>query len=361
MKLTKLQLENFRNYGEYTYEFPSDKNCTVIVGENGRGKTNLLEAIHILSLGKSFRAAYHDELIKWTNNYTRCRGSVSLDEETTELEVFYEAEPAKKKNFKRNGVSLKNSEYIGSFLTVLFHPEDLNMLYLSPSLRRKYLDTVLCQTDKKYLESLIGYKKVLKQRNALLNEIREASFGGKKTDKLEDDLAAWDIEFLEFADVIIEKRSSFIKLLEDEIESAYRSISGGEEEVKIKYERSLKAPAEENLKNARKRDIFRAESSRGPHRDDLKFYINGKEISSSASRGEFRTLLLAIKMGEISYIQNKTGKNPVLLLDDVFSELDEKRKKHLLEGINGCQTIITATDTAGIGEIKENSNLVQID
>lgn len=361
MKLSKLQLENFRNYENYTYEFPSDKNCTLIVGENGRGKTNLLEAIHILSLGKSFRATVQDELVKWTNSYLRCRGEISFDDEATELEVFYELEPMKKKNFKRNGVSMKNSEYIGSFLTVLFHPEDLNMLYLSPSLRRRYLDSVLCQTDKKYLEALMEYKKVLKQRNALLNEIREASFEGRKTDKLEENLSAWDLEFLEFADVIIKKRTDFIETLEGEIESAYRAISGGEESLKIKYERGLKHPEEENLKNARKRDIFKAESTRGPHRDDLKFYINGKEISSSASRGEFRTLLLAIKMGEISYIRNKTGKNPVLLLDDVFSELDEKRKKHLLDVIKGCQTIITTTDIDGIGEIVGASNLMQID
>ena len=347
MKLTKLQLENFRNYGTYEYEFPSDKNIIAIVGENGRGKTNLLEAIHILSLGRSFRTIAQDDLIKWGNEYMRCKGEVLWEDEPLELEVFYSNSPIKQKNFKKNGVKMKNSEYIGNFLTVLFHPEDLNMLYLSPSLRRKYIDTVLCQTDKYYLEALAGYKKVLKHRNALLHKIREISFNGKNTTTLMEDLEVWDTEFLKFAEEIIKKREQFIKLLEEELGKAYRAISGGNEEIRIKYECSLAEPREENLKNTRKRDIFKAESSRGPHRDDIKFYINEKEITSSASRGEFRTLLLAIKTGEISYIQRKTSKKPVLLLDDVFSELDEKRQTHLLETMNGCQTIITSTEIKG--------------
>lgn len=361
MKLAKLQLENFRNYSSYLHEFAPDKDCTIIVGPNGKGKTNLLEAIYVLSLGKSFRALFQDDLINWDNAYMRCHCSIKRDNESLDLEVFYSNAPIRRKNFKRNGVSMKNSEYLGNLLTVLFHPEDLNMLYLSPSLRRRYLDIVLCQTDKKYLYALFKYKKVLKQRNALLHKIRETRFKGVDIKNLLADLDAWNTEFIEFADVIIQKRTKFIQLLADQIEKAYRSISGQNENISIEYQNNLQQPYQDELLSRRDKDIYRAESSAGPHRDDLKFCINGKEIASSASRGEFRTLLLAIKLGEIEYIKAKTGQNPVLLLDDVFSELDIERRKQLLNAIKGCQTIITTTDIGELAEIAQHSTCIEID
>ena len=197
MKLVKLQLENFRNYNKYLFEFDVDKDCTIFVGPNGKGKTNLLEAIHVLSLGKSFRTSSQDDLINWGQSFMRCKADLEINDEAVEVEVFYANQPLKKKNFKKNGVNLRNTEYLGNLLTVLFHPEDLNMLYLSPSLRRRYLDTILCQTDKKYMNALSKYKKVLKQRNALLHKIRETRFERGDITRLLQDLDAWDSEFLE--------------------------------------------------------------------------------------------------------------------------------------------------------------------
>lgn len=366
MKLRKIQLENFRNYSRYEYEFPEDKDITILVGPNGKGKTNLLEAIYVLSLGKSFRTILQDDLIEWEFDYMRCKCETEIDGEETNLEVFYSNYPRKQKGFKKNDVSMRNSEYIGNLITVLFHPEDLNMLYLSPSYRRKYLNILLSQTDKKYLEALTKYKKTLKQRNALLHAIREAKFTNRPMGNLEKDLDAWDTEIIEFGSRIIEKRVEFTQFLNKKLEKIYQSISGGKEKVEIVYhtrQRSGRAyecqsEYEAELIIRRDRDIRGAKTTLGPHRDDLKFVINDKEILSSASRGEFRTLLLAIKLAEIKYIKEKTGRNPILLLDDVFSELDRKRGKHLLKSIKDCQTIITTTDQESFKKLdKEGKSL----
>lgn len=388
MKLKNLKFENFRNYPNHSYEFPEGKELIVMVGKNGIGKTNFLEAIHVLSLGKSFRSLAHEDLINWEMDYLRLNAEAEIDDENCQLEVFYSSKPTRRKNFKKNGVNLKNSEYLGNLLTVLFHPEDLNMLYLSPSLRRRYVDIVLCQTDKSYLLALSKYKKTLKQRNALLAQIREAHFNpvssGSTKNALQEDLAAWDEEIIEYGSPLILKRLLFINFLNENIGKIYRNISGEKERVEIEYvskviknsdiphlkinDTKLSDSAStttnsnqltknhfnplstisqlyaDTLSSRKRQDIFRAETTAGPHRDDLFFFINGKNICSSASRGEFRTLLLALKLAEIEFIKQKTGKNPILLLDDVFSELDRKRQTHLLKAIKGCQTIITTTE-----------------
>lgn len=372
MKLTNLKLENFRNYAKFNYDFPKEKELIVIVGPNGTGKTNFLEAIYLLSLGKSFRSLVHDDLVGWDSEYLRCSADATIDDESCKLEVFYSSAPTRRKNFKKNGVNLKNSEYLGNLLTVLFHPEDLNMLYLNPSLRRRYMDIVLSQTDKNYLLSLSKYKKALKQRNALLGQLREAYFNNAKDssqEALKNDLAAWDEEIVEYGTPIISKRLEFTNFLNQHIEDVYSSISGEKERISIEYqskivtaldlakfpqEKSLTTLYEEALFSRKKHDTFKAETSIGPHREDLVFFINGKNICSSASRGEFRTLLLALKLAEIEYIKEKTGKNPILLLDDVFSELDRKRQVHLLKSIQDCQTIITTCDTSSLDDLPAN-------
>lgn len=357
MKLRKLQLENFRNYNRYEFEFPEDKNITILVGPNGKGKTNFLEAVYVLSLGKSFRTILQDDLIEWEFDYMRCKCETEVDGEKINLEVFYSNYPRKQKGFKKNGVSMRNSEYIGNLITVLFHPEDLNMLYLSPSYRRRYLNILLSQADKKYLEALSKYKKTLKQRNALLHAIREARFTNQPMGNLEKDLDAWDTELMEFGSTIIKKRVEFTQFLNKNIEKIYQSISDGKEKVEIKY-KTMTGEYEAELIIRRDRDIREAKTTLGPHRDDLKFFIDDKEILSSASRGEFRTLLLAIKLVEINFIKEKTGRNPILLLDDVFSELDRKRGEHLLNSIKDCQTIITTTDKESFKKFdKEGKNL----
>ncbi len=371
MKLSSLQLENFRNYRSYSYKFNDEKNVTILLGPNGKGKTNFLEAIYVLSLGKSFRSIMHGDMIEWEMDYMRCKGTIIQDDEEVELEVFYSITPRKSKNFKKNDVNLKNSEYMGNLLTVLFHPEDLNMLYLSPSLRRRYMNILLSQTDRKYLYALSKYNKILKQRNVLLGVIREARFGGRDTTKLKEDLDAWDTQIVEFGSQIIAKRIALVKFLIANLEKIYRSISSKKETIELIYDSKIvkrQFPAEEEIAqlyrdelfNRMERDTRSTKTSAGPHRDDLKFLIDGKDISSAASRGEFRTLLLAIKIAEIEFIKEKTGRNPILLLDDVFSELDRKRQGHLLKCIKNCQTIITTTDLENLKDVQEKAETITL-
>lgn len=361
MKLSRITIENFRNYSKYTHNFAPDKDFTIFAGPNGIGKTNFLEAVYVLSLGRSFRSIHRDDLVEWEKPYTRCKAFIDSDAGKTELEFFYSTSPARIKNFKKNGVSLKNSEYFGNLLTVLFQPEDINMIYQTPCLRRRYIDIVLCQTDKKYLRSLAGYKKVLRQRNALLKEIFKMERGGQNVDHLKEDLQVWDEEMTPFGMEIIGKRLDFVDFLNQKLPALYNEISGSGEKITVLY---LSKIAGKNyldeLFNRRSRDIQRVGTTAGPHRDDLVFYLNEKEIAHFGSRGEARTLLLALKLAEIRYIEEKTGQKPVLLLDDVFSELDRKRQQHLLGAIRGCQTIMTATDASSIEKIATDSEFAAI-
>lgn len=361
MKLRKLQLENFRSYSALSFQFPQEKNILIIVGLNGKGKTNFLEAIYTLSLGRSFRTLTHENLIKWENDYLRIKGEVLENEEDLELEVFFAKAPKRQKNFKKNQVNQKHSEYIGSLLTVLFHPEDLNMLYLSPSYRRRYLDILLSQTDKHYLFSLSQYRKILKQRNALLNQILKKRLNGNSTTNLEEDLDVWDQQIAEHGTIIIQKRQILTKAINEHLQDIYQKISGSNESIKVEYQTKLKEDYLKELQDARTKDIRRCKTTLGPHLDDLAFYIDNREIEKMASRGEFRTLLLAVKIAEIDYIKDKTQKNPLLLLDDVFSELDEQRQKHLIQIIREHQTIITTTHVENVQDLSEISQIVTIE
>lgn len=360
MKLKKLQLENFRNYHRYEYIFDPDKNATVITGPNGKGKTNLLEAIHVMSLGKSFRSVLQDDLIEWEMDYFRCLADVEAGGEAMKLEVGYSNYPSKKKVFKVNDAAVKNSEYVGTFTSVLFHPEDLNILYLSPSLRRKYMDILLSQSEKRYLQSLLKYNKSLKQRNALLQDIREQRFKGNDTKSMIDNLYAWDKEVSQFGEVLIEKRQEFTGFLNKKLTKIYQSISGDKEKITVTYVTKIANSYLQTLSERLDKDILQGRTTAGPHRDDLQFFINDKEISKTASRGEFRTLLLAIKLAEIDYLKEKTGENPVLILDDVFSELDMARQTQLLKAIKNCQAIISTTDLSNLQEMASESAILQL-
>lgn len=350
MKLVKLQIENFRNYPAYSYSFEADPAITVLVGNNGIGKTNFLEAIHVLSLGRSFRTGSKDDLVQWGKEYFRCKGEVVEDlsedissPDRTELEVFYSSFPARRRNFRFNGANTTYAKFLGNLITVLFHPEDLNMLYLSPTLRRDYLDTVLSQTDREYVVNLSNYQKVLKQRNSLLGQIREARFQGMSEEKLLLDLDVWDEELVRFGEPVVAKRKGFVDFIGTALSRHYGEISGENDAVRIEYQCNVLHDYAQAVLDRRQIDLIQAKSTRGPHRDDLCFFINEKRIDGIASRGEFRTLLLAIKLAEIDYIKQVRGVYPLLLLDDVFSELDPARQKHLLSAISGCQTIITTT------------------
>jgi|GEM_PF-183836 len=423
MKLLKLQLENFRNYKKFEMDFEKDGDIILISGENGKGKTNILEGIYMLSTGKTFRDVDNDDLLQWGMDFFILSASVAHSDkvgarahaaratETLTLQVAYSNYPRKQKNFKINDVKTPHIEYLGNFITVLFHPKDLNMLYLEPQLRRKYLNLLLSQTDKFYIEALGNYTKILKQRNALLEEISEEK-------SREDELETWDEKLAETGAVLILERKKLIKFFNGKIGGFYRKISGGKENVEIKYigtvldspndscvsdgsesadsygrspamavshdsksavidnhssdspnsAKSAPTPDLHSIKKQylkklilkRDRDLRYGTTGAGPHLEDIKFYLNGKEISTFASRGEFRTILIALKMAEIEYIEDKTKEKPVLLLDDVFSELDENRQSHLFDAIKSCQAIITAAGIANQHLSEKISRVVEL-
>lgn len=373
MNLKYLQLENFRNYKTYTLDFGAhDNNLTILTGENGIGKSNLIESIYALSLGKSFRVEKNVDLILKGENYYRVKGEIASKSEESSLEIFYSEAPQRKKNFKKNGVSISHADYIGNFLTVLFQPEDLNILYLSPHLRRRYLDVILSQTEKKYLRALTKYNKILKQRNALLKEIKIALLDedGKKAGILKDDLAVWTEEIIQYAAIITEYRIKLFNFINESLNSIYTKISGGNEALKVEYESKAKdalseEEIKENLKNyfqeKEKIEILQGRTLGGPHRDDLLFFIENNRFSGYGSRGEIRTLMLSLKLIEISYIKEKTGELPVLLLDDVLSELDFSRQKHLINEMTSCQTIISTADEQNLNKIAKDSRIINLD
>jgi len=365
MKIRKLQIENFRNHKKYEYIFSDEKNITILTGENGIGKTNFLEAIYLLSLGRSFRTLKKEKIVMWGEDFYRCKGEFERDGDAFGMENFFAHSPSKKQNFKVDGVKTSHSDFIGNFLTVLFYPEDLNILYLSPSYRRKYMDVLLSQTDKFYLNALSSYKKTMKQRNALLQEIRGKEFRREDCTKLRNDLEVWNKQLLLFGSELIQKRLELIEFLRNSLTEVYDTISGGDERIKVSYIAKVKNKEEYELmlNENNEQDILAGRTSIGPHLDDIEFKIDGIKIGDSASRGEYRTLLLAIKLAETVYIKEKTGEKPVLLLDDVFSELDTSRQKQLLNVIKDFQTIITTTDYESMEKelrISENSTLVKL-
>jgi len=388
MKLLKLQLQNFRSYA--TYSLPLTKNTLVITGENGVGKTNILEAAYFLSTGKTFRSSDQDNLIKIGMDYFLVKGKVAEEfdakdsvsesapesasessSESESLEVAYSNYPRKQKIFKVNDVATPHAKYLGNLITVLFHPKDLNLLYMEPSLRRKYINLLLSQTDREYLESLTNYTKLLKQRNALLDEIAERNVS-------ESELDTWDERLADEGAKIIFKRIEAVRILSKNLHKNYQKISGGNEDAKALYASTvtlaedvgqesadkdeqaisiIKKSFQKKLLLKRDKDIRFGTTSAGPHRDDIKFTLDDHPIEEFASRGESRTALIGLKLAEISYIEKKAKTSPLLLLDDVFSELDENRQKYLLEALKNCQSIITSVE---VPKNLENSEDIEV-
>lgn len=348
MNLQKLVLRNFRNYSEKEINFHAAVN--VIVGLNAQGKSNLLEAIHYLSIFSSFRNAKDADMVKWGQPYFFIEGLIKKNSGEYLLSLGYHLE--NKKILKVNGNPHKKiSDLLGIFNSVVFSPEDLNIVKTGPSARRKYLDREMIQLFPAYFFSLLQYQKILAQRNNLLKEIRE------KKNKQEM-LDIWDVQLTEHGSKIIKKRLDVLKKLAPLARLVHRKITDGEEELDLCYETMDQT---ENMKNyslemiqkifsqqlekKRQQEIYRGISLTGPHRDDLRLTINGIDVRKFGSQGQQRTTALSLKIAELELAKAETGEYPVLLLDDVMSELDENRRNHLLSFIgNRVQTFITTTD-----------------
>jgi len=331
MILSSLKLENFRNYNDFFFEFAP---ITVFIGPNGIGKTNIIEAVYFLSVGKSFRTRKDNEVVKWGKDFLRINGKINNDN----YEIFVSQAPEQTKNFKINSIQKKPIEFLGNLKIILFSPESMEIITGSPKNRRKFLDLILMQVDKTYLRNLIELQKILKNRNSIL-------FGIKIGKNKANELLFWNNKLIELSIYIINKRKEFINLINKNISRVYSIISREDNNLSLKYISTIEDLEyfPDILYQNQEREISESSTIYGPHRDDIKFILDGKEISSFASRGEIRSVIFALKMTELEYLRS-LGSVPLILLDDIFSELDEERREKLTEIIKNEQVIITSTD-----------------
>jgi len=335
--LKRLSLTNFRSYSSFDITFESP--LTIIIGPNAVGKTNLLESIFLASTTKSFRA-HDDELINFGESFYKIRAEYG--DRSSEIRYVVEND-SHRKIALISDIKRPLSQLLGLNPVTLFEPNDLNLLYSSPSSRRRYLDLVLSQVDKNYLSALQLYRRIIKQRNSLLHQAkRSGSLSG-----LKDHLFVWDVQMVEPAKKITETRKHFLDSLSTLINTYYQSISGDHTIYKLIYEPSLDlsdADVMTQIDMHHQKDIQAGFTTIGPHRDDFTVERDGKKITEIISRGEMRTFILSLKLAEMDFIEQETKKRPTLLLDDVFSELDSARRGHLLEAIANQQTFLTTTD-----------------
>ena len=339
MIIKSLELLNYRNYINENIIF--DKGINILYGDNAQGKTNILEAIYLSITSKSHRSSNDKELI----NFSKDESHIKLIIEKKEIEnrIDIHIRKNKSKGIAINSLALKRaSELFGMANVIFFSPEDLGIIKNGPSERRKFIDMELCQLDKIYLHSLMEYNKILNQRNKLLKEI------GFKTD-LEDTLDIWDAQLIRYGKEIIKQREYFICLLNNIIKDIHSELTTNKEELEIVYDKNVSIEEfEKKLKKYRDNDLRLKNTNIGPHRDDIAFFIkfNKNETIDArkfASQGQQRTVALSLKLAEIELVKDFTSDYPILLLDDVLSELDESRQTKLLDSIKHIQAIISCT------------------
>ncbi len=348
MRLLSLSLEQYRNYGKLTLEFPSE-DLHLFVGPNGSGKTNILEAISLLSLTKSFLGLDEQDLRQWGTEFYRVTGRVRSDAgEEQELEVVSQLTPRKLKGCLRNGVRIPLSEMVGLLPAVTFLPQDLSLFTGAPSERRRYIDQLLCQVSSGYFRALSTYQRVLKQRNALLREL-----GDRPGDA--DALAPWDEQLAEQGSVLITMRRELSETFNLTIGDEVRALGEQWTDVKIHYETgtaarepaSIREELHDTLVRNRARDLLVQSTTSGPHRDDWTVLVDGRPLITFASRGQQRVAVLALLFLEASYLEVRRGEKPLILLDDIFSELDAAHRERVLTAFSGHQVFLTATDMPG--------------
>lgn len=351
MFIKQLQLKNYRNYERLDISFENKVN--VVIGENAQGKTNLLEAIYLLAFTKSYRTSNDRELIAWNEEFAKISGIINKrGDQDIPLELIFHKSG---KKAKLNRLEQKRlSEYIGALNVVMFAPEDLSLVKGSPQIRRKFIDMELGQIEPMYIYHLSHYQKILKQRNHLLKQLQhenqpDTSFLQILTEQLAKHAAA-----------ILNKRFAFLQLLRKWAVPIHHQISREQENLQIAYSSSVEVLEDdeeekidtkyvETFSQIERNEINRGSTLIGPHRDDLIFYINDKDVKLYGSQGQQRTTALSLKLAEIDLIHDQINEYPILLLDDVLSELDDFRQSHLLSAIQGkVQTFVSTTTVDGI-------------
>lgn len=344
MIVKSVNLENFRNYENLSIDFDSGTN--ILYGDNAQGKTNILEALYLCSTAKSHRGSRDKEIIRFNCDEAHIKLVVSKKDVPHRIDIHLKK--SKSKGIAIDGIPIKKaSELFGIINVIFFSPEDLCIIKSGPSERRRFIDMELCQIDKFYVHNLVNYNKIINQRNRLLKDL---SVNFDKS--LYETLDIWDIQLADFGNKIIKRRENFIIQINDIIKEIHNNLSGGREKINLIYEPNTSADYILNrLSESREKDIKLKTTNVGPHRDDLGFYIGDMDIRKYGSQGQQRTAALSLKLSEIELVKNIIKDKPILLLDDVMSELDSNRQNQLLESIENIQTIVTCT---GLDEFIEH-------
>ena len=342
MIIKSLELADFRNYDSLHIDF--SKGTNILYGDNAQGKTNILEAIYLSATTKSHKGSKDKDIVNFDKEEAHIR--TYLEKDSMEIRVDMHLRKNKTKGIAIDGQKIKKAaELLGLLNVVSFSPEDLSIIKNGPAERRRFVDMELCQLDQFYLYNLNHYNKIVNQRNKLLKDMYF-------NPSLRETLNIWDSQLVSFGSKIIERRKLFVEQLNDIIYDIHNKLSGGKEELKVKYEPDVEiADYEQNLLMCQDKDVKLKQTTVGPHRDDFCFMVKDVDIRKFGSQGQQRTAALSLKLSEIELVKKIANENPVLLLDDVLSELDSHRQNYLLSTIGDIQTIITCT---GLDEFVNN-------
>ena len=342
MNIRSIELKNFRNYENLEISF--DEGTNILFGDNAQGKTNILEAAYMSGTTKSHKGSRDKEMIRFGEEEAHLKTVVMRGGREYQIDMHLKKNRAKGIAIDKIPIK-KASELFGILNIVFFSPEDLNIIKNGPAERRRFLDSELCQLDRIYLADLTNYNKILAQRNKLLKDMIYRP-------SLSDTLPVWDMQLIETGKKIIRRRKQFVDELREVVSDIHYRISGGKEELFLKYEPNIDDIFfEDELSRAKEKDKKLCQTSVGPHRDDLLFSIGDVDIRKYGSQGQQRTSALSLKLSEIELVRKSISDTPVLLLDDVLSELDSSRQNYLLNNISDTQTIITCT---GLDEFVRN-------
>ncbi len=342
MNIRSIELKNFRNYENLEISF--DEGTNILFGDNAQGKTNILEAAYMSGTTKSHKGSRDKEMIRFGEEEAHLKTVVVRGGREYQIDMHLKKNRAKGIAIDKIPIK-KASELFGILNIVFFSPEDLNIIKNGPAERRRFLDSELCQLDRIYLSDLTNYNKILAQRNKLLKDMIYRP-------SLSDTLPVWDMQLIETGKKIIRRRKQFVDELREIVSDIHYRISGGKEELFLKYEPNIDDIFfEDELSRAKEKDKKLCQTSVGPHRDDLLFSIGDVDIRKYGSQGQQRTSALSLKLSEIELVRQSISDTPVLLLDDVLSELDSNRQNYLLNNISDTQTIITCT---GLDEFVRN-------
>ena len=345
MLITNINLQNFRNYKELNLKL--NKGINIFYGDNAQGKTNIIESIFLCSIGRSFRTNKEKEVITLGETFSK----ININYEKSDRTGCIKYEISDKKMIEINGIKIKKlSELLGNINVVIFTPDDINIIKGGPSGRRKFLDIMIGQLKPAYVYNLNMYLSYLEQRNNYLKQI-------KLDNKSDQMLEIWDEKLAEYAEKVYNYRIKFINLIREKINYIHNNITENNETIEIDYISDYldKNSFKKLLTSSKKNDILRGYTTKGVHKDDFVIKINNKLVSIYGSQGQHRTAILTLKICELQVIYEEIGEYPILLLDDFMSELDEKRRKSLLNYIKNIQVIITCTEKMNLDNLQYNS------